>query len=576
MMNVNRTGTKKQGTFKCNSENEITPNQMRNSACKMVRTLVQLMRTLDQMPEERTILMKLLYYDDITPADYEPPFFRGCKEEEALNPWTKSPLKMEVGNVNSKHFVLSLKVKSVLDPCEDDNDDNHSDNVSLGADSAQKDGSDFDSESSQSDDDQYIAAPRDKEKPQDAPMLDQDDTQDPTEDEHQLGRVKEWISAYHLDKIELIDVLSNFPDVSVAVVEEIMEKLVKEGTLSKTDVDTFNINKQKKFDYDFDAVKEEADCQMGPKSHSAQNGMGADYMYMKALYHALPMNYVTVSKLQSKLEGQASQPTVRKLLDKMTRDGFVEAKSNRRLGKRVIHSDLTEKKLNEVKKALEKDFMDVEIHKSDNDHKDLSTCGGLHSIGSDVTRTKGKSDAYRNDSTRSDQTMYKRKDLGGTPTSCVEPLASRESFVPGRDENGRATNKNSTNNCDELDNVICSRSSQDKLSRKASTVKEPILHLVVAIAQLLAVFRLIVAGAVFHLAVSFAIASSSSIPASPSPTPSLVVTVLVVAPLHSPAPCPAPVFASFSLTSSTLTVPCSPPLRSWRLLRERHMPRLKA
>lgn len=45
------------------------------------------------------------------PADYEPPFFRGCTEEEAQNPWTKSPLKMEVGNVNSKHFVLALKVK---------------------------------------------------------------------------------------------------------------------------------------------------------------------------------------------------------------------------------------------------------------------------------------------------------------------------------------------------------------------------------------------------------------------------------------------------------------------------------
>ncbi|CAN4075596.1 unnamed protein product [Withania somnifera] len=51
-MNVNRIGTKKGGTIKCNSTTEITPNQMRSSACKMVRTLVQLMRTLDKMPEE--------------------------------------------------------------------------------------------------------------------------------------------------------------------------------------------------------------------------------------------------------------------------------------------------------------------------------------------------------------------------------------------------------------------------------------------------------------------------------------------------------------------------------------------
>lgn len=44
------------------------------------------------------------------------------------------------------------------------------------------------------------------------------------------------------------------------------------------------------------------------------------------------MNYVTVSKLQKKLEGEANQITVRKMIDKMTRDGFVEAKGNRRLG----------------------------------------------------------------------------------------------------------------------------------------------------------------------------------------------------------------------------------------------------
>uniref|UniRef100_A0A6N2JWN3 HORMA domain-containing protein n=1 Tax=Salix viminalis TaxID=40686 RepID=A0A6N2JWN3_SALVM len=167
-MNINRTGNKKQGgTFKYNSTTEITPNQMRSSACKMVRTLVQLMRTLDKMPEERAVLMKLLYYDDVTPADYEPPFFRGCTEEEAHNAWIKHPLQMEVGNVNSKHFVLALKVKSVLDPCEDEHDDMEDDEVSLGADSAQRNGSsESGSEVNESQEDQYIVAPVDKQRPE--------------------------------------------------------------------------------------------------------------------------------------------------------------------------------------------------------------------------------------------------------------------------------------------------------------------------------------------------------------------------------------------------------------------------
>jgi hypothetical protein len=42
-----------------------------------------------------------------------------------------------------------------------------------------------------------------------------DDTQDQVEDEQQLARVKDWIISHHLDTIELTDVLSNFPDISV-------------------------------------------------------------------------------------------------------------------------------------------------------------------------------------------------------------------------------------------------------------------------------------------------------------------------------------------------------------------------
>ncbi|KAL2455874.1 DNA-binding HORMA family protein [Forsythia ovata] len=486
-MNINRKGSKKGVTFDCNSNTEITPSQMRSSACKMVRTLIQLMRTLDKMPEERTIVMKLLYYDDVTPMDYEPPFFRGCIEEEAHNPWSRSPLKMEVGNVNSKHFVLALKVKSVLDPCEDENDD-YQDDVSLGADSPKRDeNNESDSEISNSDDDQYIVAPVDKKQTrEDNTTVDEDDTQDPEEDAQQLGRVKDWIRSYHLDTVELTDVLSNFPDISVVLIEEIMDKLVKESVITKAGAESYDINKQKKFDYEFDAVKEEMEGQTVASDGKAEV-MGVDHMYMKALYYALPLNYITVAKLQSKLEGEANLTIVRKLIDKMTRDGFVEAKSNRRLGKRVIHSDITKRKLIEVKKAiLDREDMSLDANESlnkfnnppplqttGNNHKDLSTCGGLHSIGSDLTRTRGRSDGLQNESIRSEQTVSRKREHGNTPTSRAEPVTSRESFVPGIEDsraNGHA------NVHEEMDTVTCSRSTQDKRARKASTVKEPILQ----------------------------------------------------------------------------------------------------
>ncbi|GAB2220398.1 hypothetical protein Drorol1_Dr00008048 [Drosera rotundifolia] len=478
-MNISRSRNKKQGgTFKCNSTGEVTSTQMRSSACKMIRTLVQLMRTLDKMPEERTILMKLLYYDGVTPEDYEPPYFRCCTTEEGYNQWTKNPLKMEVGNVNSKHFVLALKVKSVLDPCDNDAEDDHVDNVSFGADSVQRDdSSDTESEVGSSQEDQYIVAPAadpQQSCEEDTPM-EQDDTQDPEEDEKQLCRVRDWISSCHRETVEITDVLSNFPDISMVLIEEIMERLVDEGILSNLGRDTYGIKGQKKSAYEFD-VKDEVIEPAFPLSGRTPQAIGDDHMYMKALYHALPMDYVSVAKLQNKLEGEANQYTVRKLIDKMTRDGFVEAASNRRHGKRVIHSDLAQKKLREVKKALDLDAeaMDIngndprsklnllEFHGTGMNHLDASTCGGLHSIGSDLTRTRSRSEAHQNGSVL-------EMELPNTPTS--KPIASLESTVPKKDR----LNGNSGHG-DDLDNLICSRSSQDKRSRKASMVREPILQ----------------------------------------------------------------------------------------------------
>ncbi|XP_047319001.1 meiosis-specific protein ASY1 [Impatiens glandulifera] len=480
-MNINRTGYKEGGTVKCKSMSEVTPSQMRSSACKMVRTLIQLMRTLDKMPEERTILMKLLYYDDVTPADYEPPFFRGCTEEEAHNAWTKNPLKMEVGNVNSKHFVLALRVKSVLDPCEDENDEIQDDDASLGANSGQRDDySDSDSEVSHSPGKQYYVAPVDKHHDQgETGLIDEDDTQDPEEDEQQLSKIRNWINSHHRDTLEITDFLASFPEISTVLIEEIMEKLVREGIMFKNETDGFTIKKQQNSEYEFDVVKEEANENINAVFDKAQH---EDHMYMKALYHALPMKYVTVTKLQSMLE-DVNQYTIRKLIDKMAMDGFVETKGSRRLGKRVIQSDHTEKKLIEVKKALKVDLMDLDTNNSNmkmksaeyqsagSNLRDISTCGALRSIGSDVTRTKERSDLHQNGSTRSEQTISKGRERGNTPITRVEPVPSRESFVPGN-ENGRAKSKN----INDGDAVICSWSNEVKRSRKASMVEDHILQ----------------------------------------------------------------------------------------------------
>ncbi|XP_042412159.1 meiosis-specific protein PAIR2-like isoform X1 [Zingiber officinale] len=478
-MKLSHNGNKKNGaTFKSNM-NDVTPDQMRSSACKMIRTLVSLMRTLDQMPEERTILMKLHYYDDITPEDYEPPFFRKCSENEPACTWAKTPLKMEVGSVNSRHLLFSLKVKSILDPCEDENYGHAEDEeVSLGDDSVQGNDSSSDSEVRPSLADQFFVAPTGKKHPPaENGTISNDETQDAAHEDEQASRVRNWIYMRHTSKIDLIDILSDFPDISVALIEDIVEKLVKEGLLTRVRKDTYTINKE--INCKTSTVKEENDVQ-DVKIVEKVSKNSQDYMYMKALYYALPMDYVSISKLQSKLEGEANQSTVRKLVDRMEQEGYIKNTGNRRLGKRVIHSESSNRKLLEVKKILEQKMMETdancqmldttvaEFPLQDINMNDNSTFGGLHSVGSDLTRTQVKSKQLQSGPLNSDQTgPSKDQERGNSPTRRPVPIASLESAVARERPKNVATGPGDD-----------SQSIHDKRLRKASTVDEPILQYV--------------------------------------------------------------------------------------------------
>ncbi|XBI82480.1 hypothetical protein VPH35_091162 [Triticum aestivum] len=192
-----------------------------------------------------------------------------------------------------------------------------------------------------------------------------------------------------------------------------------------------------------------------------------DVMYMKALYHALPMDYVTVAKLQGKLDGEANQTTVRKLMDKMVQDGYIKNSGNRRLGKAVIHSEVTNRKLLEIKKILEVDISDemaidtnarpAEFDRrdhqiTDQEMKDGSTNGRFQSVGSDLTRTRELPEQQQNN-----------KDPSRTPTSNRESATSLESGVLGQRIRKSLAGEESMG-------------TPDKRTRKTSMVKEPILQ----------------------------------------------------------------------------------------------------
>ncbi|KAG8057319.1 hypothetical protein GUJ93_ZPchr0002g26187 [Zizania palustris] len=436
----------------------------------MIRTLVSLMRTLDQMSEERTILMKLLYYDDVTPEDYEPPLFKCCADNEAINIWNKNPLKMEVGNVNSKHLVLALKVKSVLDPCDDNNANSEDDNMSLDSESDQE--NDFsDTEVRPSEAERYIVAPNGR-----SGTISEDDTQDAAHEEDLTAQVREWICSRETEGLDVSDVLINFPDISMDMVEDIMERLLKDGLLTRASKDSYSIKKIA--DPRTPHIKKEILMQNVSPTEGTKISNG-DLMYMKALYHALPMDYVSVAKLHGKLDGEVSQNMVRKLIEKMVQDGYVKNSSNRRLGKAVIHSEATNRKLLETKKILEVNIgeemaIDTNAQPSESERKDLilsghhemrdgSTMGCLRSIGSDLTRTRELTELPQNVS------MQDEEDPSRTPTSVREALVcSLESGVLGQNIRKSLAGAG----------VTQSTTTQDRRFRKASTVKEPILQYV--------------------------------------------------------------------------------------------------
>ncbi|KAH7865642.1 hypothetical protein Vadar_009227 [Vaccinium darrowii] len=214
-------------------------------------------------------------------------------------------------NVNGKPFVLTPKIKSVLDPCEYKNDDIQDDAVSLGA--------DYETKVGHSKGEHFTAVPTGKQQTSEkVGMSDQvsngtNNSQHPEEDEQEVGKVKDWINCYQLRMVELTDVLTNFPDVSPVLIEgkwrtlnmlklvkediqlrsriliivwilfdwfsETIVKLLQEGTLSKAGLDRYTIMRQK--NPEFDSVMEEMDGHVVANGKNARQDTGDYHMHKK-------------------------------------------------------------------------------------------------------------------------------------------------------------------------------------------------------------------------------------------------------------------------------------------------------
>ncbi|NWU82535.1 HORM2 protein, partial [Onychorhynchus coronatus] len=75
----------------------------------LLRKLYLLMQNLGPLPNDITLTMKLLYYNDVTPKDYQPP---GFKEDASPGDllFEGDPVNLRVGSVSTDFHLMKVKV----------------------------------------------------------------------------------------------------------------------------------------------------------------------------------------------------------------------------------------------------------------------------------------------------------------------------------------------------------------------------------------------------------------------------------------------------------------------------------
>ncbi|NXO62327.1 HORM2 protein, partial [Phainopepla nitens] len=75
----------------------------------LLRTLYLLMQDLGPLPNDITLSMKLLYYNEVTPKDYQPP---GFKEDDSPGDllFAGDPINLRVGSVSTDFHFMKVRV----------------------------------------------------------------------------------------------------------------------------------------------------------------------------------------------------------------------------------------------------------------------------------------------------------------------------------------------------------------------------------------------------------------------------------------------------------------------------------
>ncbi|XP_061600269.1 zebrafish testis-expressed 38 [Cololabis saira] len=87
---------------------QVTLDDTKRASVLLIRKLFLLMQNLEALPENVYLTMKLYYYDDVTPADYEPPGFKEGVSDSML--FEGTPAHFKLGEVHTAYHSLKVQV----------------------------------------------------------------------------------------------------------------------------------------------------------------------------------------------------------------------------------------------------------------------------------------------------------------------------------------------------------------------------------------------------------------------------------------------------------------------------------
>ncbi|XP_053350985.1 HORMA domain-containing protein 1 [Clarias gariepinus] len=111
--------------FESKSQKNMTRmdcNDIKKASILLVRKLYTLLQNLGPLPDSVYLNMKLSYYDNVTPHDYQPPGFK--EGENSMLVFQKEPVNLTMGEVVTPFHTLKLDVTTERERLEqvDDNE----------------------------------------------------------------------------------------------------------------------------------------------------------------------------------------------------------------------------------------------------------------------------------------------------------------------------------------------------------------------------------------------------------------------------------------------------------------------